>query len=183
MPAVQGSELITDVRAKVVHIPAADPGNLIGYEYEQEDHPLVLQDIWYYQGWYPARESHYTLELPAGWEYKASWLTHSEVAPAHAGNQWQWVVGGASAIKKELEMPPHRGVAGQMIVSFVPAGGAQGKTFVSLRDMGMWYTDLTRRRRDASPEILEEDAALTQSNRTALEKKPAPAGLVPRDIR
>src|SRR5271154_2027664 len=50
LPAVQGSDLITDVRAKVVHIPAADPGNIIGYEYEQEDHPFVLQDVWYFQG-------------------------------------------------------------------------------------------------------------------------------------
>src|SRR6266404_9158301 len=30
MPAVQGSELISDVRAKVVRIQAPDPGNLIG---------------------------------------------------------------------------------------------------------------------------------------------------------
>src|ERR1700686_3519601 len=45
MPAVQGSELITEVRAKGVHIPAGAPGNIIGYEYEQEDHPFVLQDI------------------------------------------------------------------------------------------------------------------------------------------
>jgi hypothetical protein len=183
MPAVQGSELITDVRAKVLHIPAADPGNLIGYEYEQEDHPFVLQDIWYFQGSYPARESHYTLQLPAGWEYKASWLNHSEVAPAHTGNQWQWVVGGASAIKKELDMPPHRGVAGQMIVSFVPAGGAQGKTFVSWRDMGLWYTGLTYGRRDASAEIRQKVAALTSSSRTALEKMQALAGFVQRDIR
>ncbi|HEX3571132.1 MAG TPA: DUF3857 and transglutaminase domain-containing protein [Acidobacteriaceae bacterium] len=183
MPAVQGSELITDVRAKVLHIPAADPGNLIGYEYEQEDHPFVLQDIWYFQGSYPARESHYTLQLPAGWEYKASWLNHSEVAPARAGNQWQWVVSGAAAIKKELEMPPHRGVAGQMIVSFVPSGGAQGKTFVSWRDMGLWYTDLTRGRREASAEIRQKVATLTSSSRTPLEKMQALAGFVQRDIR
>ena len=184
MPAVQGSELITDVRAKVLHIPAADPGNLVGYEYEQEHHPFVLQDIWYFQGPYPARESHYTLQLPAGWEYRASWLNHSEAAPAHAGsNQWQWVVSGASAIKKEADMPPHRGVAGQMIVSFVPTGGAQGKTFMSWRDMGLWYTDLTRGRREASPEIRQKVAALTTSSVTLLEKMQALARFVQRDIR
>lgn len=68
MPAVQGSELIVDVRVKIVHIPASEPGNLIGYEYEQEDHAFVLQDIWYFQGAHPSRESHYTLQLPVGWE-------------------------------------------------------------------------------------------------------------------
>jgi hypothetical protein len=184
MPAVQGSELITDVRVKVLHIPAADPGNLIGYEYEQEDHPFVLQDIWYFQGSHPARESHYTLQLPAGWEYKASWLNHSEVVPTQAGNnQWQWVVSGALAIKSEADMPPRRGVAGQMIVSFVPTGGAQGKTFVSWREMGLWYTELTRGRREASPEIRQKVAALTTSSATPLGKMQALARFVQRDIR
>jgi hypothetical protein len=183
MPAVQGSELITDVRAKVLHIPAAEPGNIIGYEYEQEDHPFVLQDIWYFQGSYPARESHYTLQLPAGWEYKASWINHATVAPTGANNQWQWVVSGAPAIKREAVMPPHRGVAGQMIVSFVPGGGAQGKTFTSWRDMGSWYTELTRGRREASPEIRLKVAALTTSAATPLAKMQALARFVQRDVR
>jgi hypothetical protein len=184
MPAVPGSELITDVRAKVVHIPAADPGNLIGYEYEQEDHPFVLQDIWYFQGPHPARESHYTLQLPAGWEYKAYWLNHTQVEPKQSGsNQWQWVVGEVPAIKDEVYMPPRRGVEGQMIISFVPAGGALGKTFVSWRDMGQWYTELTRGRRDASPEIKQKVAALTASAATPVEKMRALARFVQRDIR
>src|ERR1700680_3773871 len=174
MPAVQGSELITDVRAKVVHIPAADPGNLIGYEYEQEDHPFVLQDIWYFQGAYPTRESHYTVQLPAGWEYKAYWLNHSEAAPKQNGNnQWQWGVSGVPGIKDETYMPPHRGVAGQVILSFVPPGGTPGTTFVSWRDMGLWYTELTRGRRDASAEMRQKVAALTASATTPVEKMQA----------
>jgi hypothetical protein len=184
MPAVQGSELITGLRAKVVHIPAADLGNIIGYEYEQEGHPFVLQDIWYFQGAHPTRESHYTLQLPAGWEYKTSWLNHAEVAPTPSGsNQWQWAVNGVPAIKDEVDMPPHRGVQGQMIVSFVPAGGAVGKTFVSWRDMGLWYTELTRGRREASPEMRQKVAALTASATTPLAKMRALAGFVQRDIR
>jgi hypothetical protein len=184
MPAVQGSELITDVRAKVVHIPAADPGNLIGYEYEQEDHPFVLQDIWYFQGAYPTRESHYTVQLPAGWEYKAYWLNHSEAAPKQNGNnQWQWVVSGVPGIKDETYMPPHRGVAGQVILSFVPPGGTPGTTFVSWRDMGLWYTELTRGRRDASAEMRQKVAALTASATTPVEKMQALARFVQRDIR
>jgi hypothetical protein len=184
MPAVPGSELITDVRAKVVHIPAADPGNLIGYEYEQEDHPFVLQDIWYFQGPHPARESHYTLQLPTGWEYKAYWLNHTQVEAKQSGsNQWQWVVSEVPAIKNEVYMPPRRGVEGQMIISFVPAGGALGKTFVSWRDMGQWYTELTRGRRDASPEMKQKVAALTASAATPVEKMRVLARFVQRDIR
>ena len=184
MPAVQGSELITDVRAKVVHIPAADPGNLVGWEYEQEDRPFVLQDIWYFQRTFPARESHYTLQLPAGWEYKASWLNHSEVAATQAGsNQWQWIVSGVAGIRKEADMPPAHGIQGQMIVTFAPPGGSQGRTFTSWRDMGQWYLGLTQGRREASPEIKQKVAAMTAGASSPLAKMQALARFVQRDVR
>jgi hypothetical protein len=182
LPAVQGSELITDVRAKVMHIPASDPGNIIGWEYEQEDHPFVLQDIWYFQHAYPSREEHYSIQLPPGWEYKASWLNHREIAPTGAGsNQWQWTVSAVPGIRDENEMPPHRGIEGQMIVSFVPPGGA-GRYFASWRDMGLWYTDLTRGRRDASAEISQKTAALASKSST-LANMQAVARFVQHDIR
>jgi hypothetical protein len=92
-------------------------------------------------------------------------------------------VSGVPAIKDEADMPPRRGVAGQMIVTFVPSGGAQGKTFASWQDMGLWYTDLTRGRRDASPEIKLKAAALTSSAATPLAKMQALAHFVQRDIR
>jgi hypothetical protein len=184
LPAIAGAELVNDVRAKVVRIPAPDPGNIIGYEYEEEYRPLVLQDVWYFQGSYPAREEHYTLQLPAGWEYKASWLNHVEVAATPAGaNQWQWVVSGIPGIRSEDYMPPRRGVEGQMILSFVPAGGAAGKTFASWRDMGVWYNELTRNRRDPTPEISQKTTALTASAGTPLEKMQAIATFLQRDIR
>jgi hypothetical protein len=74
VPKIEGSELVTDVKAKLLRIPAPDPGNVIGWEYEMEEQPLVLQDVWSFQHESPVRESHYSLQLPAGWEYKASWL-------------------------------------------------------------------------------------------------------------
>jgi Domain of Unknown Function with PDB structure (DUF3857)/Transglutaminase-like superfamily len=183
LPAVQGSELISDVRAKFVRIPASEPGNIIGWEYEQEDRPLVLQDGWYFQRKYPAREEHYSLHLPAGWEYKAFWLNHPEVAATPSGsNQWQWVVNAVPALKDEEEMPPARGIEEQMILSFLAPGGA-GKTFASWRDMGVWYNDLTRGRRDVSPEISQKANAMTQSSPSVLAKMQAIAQFMQRDIR
>ena len=190
LPAVPGSELISDVRAKVVKIPAADVGNVIGYEYEKEMRPMVLQDGWYFQGSYPTREEHYTLQLPAGWEYKAAWLNHAEVAPAApstvggGGNQWHWVVSEVPGIRSEEDMPPRSGIEGQMILTFYPAGGATGKAaFASWNDMGVWYNDLTRNRREASAEITQKAAALTASAATPLEKMQAIATFMQRDIR
>ena len=41
-----GAELIQDVKARILHIPAPDPGNIVGYEYEVEEEPFFLQDTW-----------------------------------------------------------------------------------------------------------------------------------------
>src|ERR1700716_592385 len=49
LPKIDGSELVSDVKDKLLRIPAADPGNIVGYEYEEEEQPLVLQDAWHFQ--------------------------------------------------------------------------------------------------------------------------------------
>src|SRR6267378_1666927 len=46
LPKIDGSELVSDVKVKVLRIHAAEPGNIIGDEYEEESQPFVLQDIW-----------------------------------------------------------------------------------------------------------------------------------------
>ncbi len=45
VPGIQGSELIDDLKVRLLRIPAPDPGNIVGYEYEVEEQPLVLQDV------------------------------------------------------------------------------------------------------------------------------------------
>src|SRR5438477_4483021 len=164
LPKIEGSELITDVKEKVLRIPAPDPGNIVGYEYEVEEQPLVLQDTWHFQSEVPARERHYSLQLPAGWEYKASWLNYPQAEPSQAGNgRWQWAVSDLKAIRKEDQMPPLKGVVGQMIVSFFPRGGPAANGFSTWRGMGDWYRGLTAGRRNASVEIKQKVAALTAS--------------------
>src|SRR5438270_6725274 len=112
---IDGSELISDVKQKLLRIPASDPGNIVGYQYEVEEHPLVLQEIWHFQGQIPVRESHYTLQLPSHWEYKASWLNYPASQPTQGGSsQWQWVVNDLKEIREEDDMPPMSGLAGQM---------------------------------------------------------------------
>lgn len=184
-PMIQGIELVDDVKAKVLRIPAPDPGNVIGYEFEIEEHPLVLQDEWAFQREIPVRESHYSLQLPSGWEYKASWLNHAEIKPTQAGsNQWEWVANDVTAIRPEKEMPPVRGLAGGMIVSFfAPSGPSVSNGFSNWREMGAWYWNLFQGRLDASPEIKQKVTALTASKGTPLEKMQALAAFVQHDIR
>ncbi len=181
---VANGELITDVRSKLLQIPAADPGNIVGYEVEQELRPYVLQDDWLFQRPIPTGEARYTLQLPPGWEYKAAWFNHAEIAPSSVGNnQWQWVVKNVPAVKGEKEMPPWRGVAEQMVLSVIPSGGSQNRGFQSWDDMGNWQAGLTRGRRDSSPEIKQKVAELTASAKTPVEKMKAIAAFAQREIR
>src|SRR6185312_7881259 len=183
IPKVEGSELISDVRMKVLQIPAADPGNIIGYEYEVEEHPLVLQEIWSFQQEEPVREVHYSLQLPSGWEYKSAFLNSAEVKPTQSGNQWQWSLSDIKGIRKEDDMPPLVGVMGQMIVSFYPPGGAAANGFANWEQMGRWYANLTSGRRDASNEIKQKVTELTASAPTQLDKMRAIARFMQQDIR
>jgi len=180
---VEGGELYTDLRAKIMEIPAAEPGNIVGFEIEHDDRPYILQDEWFLQQTVPVAEARYTLQLPPGWEFKAVWLNHEEIQPTPGGNnQWQWEAKDLPAIRWEPDMPPWKGVAGLMIVSLVPPGGTK-RGFLSWSDMGSWYNDLTQGRREASPDIKQEVAALTASASTSLDKMRALADFLQRDIR
>jgi hypothetical protein len=183
-PMIAGIELVQDVKARVLHIPAPDPGNIVGYEYEVEDEPYFLQDAWEFQTSEPVRESHYTLQLPSTWEYKASWVNHAEVKPTQAGtNQWQWSISDVKALRREPMMPPFNGVRGQMIVSLFPPGGTALNGFADWNAMGKWYSNLVSTRLDASPQIKQQVADLTATKSTSLEKMQALARFVQRDVR
>ncbi len=183
LPRIAGSELISDVKDKLLQIPAADPGNVVGYEYEEEEQPMVLQSVWRLQREIPGRELHYSLQLPSGWEYKAYWINYPEVKPTQNGNNSEWVVTDVKGIRKEDEMPPIEGVVGQMVVSFFPPGGASMNGFSGWREMGKWYANLTGGRRDPSPAITQQVATLTASSHSQLEKMKALAQFVQHDIR
>lgn len=184
LAGVESSELITDVKDRLLRIPAAEPGNVVGYEIESEARPYILQDWWDFQNRTPVREARYTLQLPSGWEYKATWINHPEVQPTPAGaNQWQWVVTDVPAIREEGDMPPWQGIAGQMVVSFFPPGGSGKRGFENWNEMGRWENTLFQGQRDPSPEIKQKVAELTASAPTTLAKMQAIAAFVQKDIR
>ena len=181
---VQNGELMSDTRSKLLQIPAADPGNIIGYEYERDQRPYVLQDVWGFQSEVPVREARYTLQLPQGWEYKAVWLNHADVpGTAKGSNQWEWTLSDVPSVRPEQQMPPALSVIGMMVVSLVPPGGGANKGFQSWDDMGRWEAYLAQDRRNPSPEIKQKVAALTASAPNTMAKMRALAQFVQSDIR
>jgi hypothetical protein len=182
---IENGILATDLRVKYLHIPAPDPGNIVGYELEQEERPYVFESDWDVQGQIPVRQARYTLQLPAGWEYKAVWVNHTDVASTTVGNnQFQWVVDDLKAVKHEEDMPPWRALGARMVVTILPTGGAaHSKGFQNWSDVGVWYINLLRGRRDTSPAISQKVIELTSTKATQLQKLAAIAGFVQNDIR
>ncbi|MGH9787880.1 MAG: DUF3857 domain-containing transglutaminase family protein [Candidatus Acidiferrales bacterium] len=180
-----GSTFYEDTRHKLLDIPAADPGNTIGYEYEQRRRPYILQDGWVFQDTHPLRRGRYVLELPEGWEFDAAWINYPEQEPQQAGkNVWVWQLQEIPEIDTEPAMPPWQAVAGRLIVNLYPTGQRhRGIAHRSWQDLGKWSYGLSAGRRTSTPEIHQKVQQLTQGRPTTLEKIRALAGFVQRDIR
>lgn len=181
---VENGELISDLRTRVLSIPATKPGSVIGYELEQEEHPyLLLPDQWDFQETVPVHLAKYTLQLPAGWTYRASWLNHPGAEPVTVGpGQWQWSLSDLPAIAIEQAMPPWQKIAGRLSLSLVKPGEAATQA-LTWSDVGTWYTELTRGRTDATPEMKRKAAELVSTKSSPLEKINALARFVQNDIR
>src|SRR5260370_33127079 len=96
-----------------------------------EERPFWMQDTWEFQGTDPVRESHYSLQLPTGWDFRASWLSHSEVKPDEGGgNGLRWGIRDVAGIRPEPNMPPLRGMGRPENVSFFPLRGPAGENVV-----------------------------------------------------
>ncbi len=182
---VENGELVTDLKTRLLRIPASVPGSLIGYEYavELDERPYVMTDEWEFEDTVPVRETRYTLQLPTGWSYKSVWLNHAEVPSTSVGTaETQWVMRDLPAIKPEADMPPWHGIAGRLVISLVPPNG-QGQGIQSWGELGTWYQNLARGRSDPSPQIKQKVAELTASLPTSAAKMQVLAAFVQSEVR
>jgi hypothetical protein len=180
---VEDAYLMTDQLNRVMKIPGAQAGSLIGFEIEQELRPYEAADNWDIQATVPVRESHYTLQLPPGWGFRASWVNSSELQPVAGGKgEWQWSTGDIEPIHIETRMPPWRGIARHMVVSWFQ-DGAVSQGLASWSDLGTWYLGLARDRRASTPEIQRQVGVLSAGLPNLLGKLQALAAFMQRDIR
>jgi len=177
--------LYLDTRLKVLTIPAAEPGSLIGYEYEQRRRPLVFQDRWRFQDEIPVRRARFALRLPDQWEYHARFLNHTATEPqAAGGNQWIWELQDVPAIAEEPSMPSWRGIAGFLAVNYFPAHARpHGSTHRSWQDVGQWYSQLAASSREDTAQLSQKVTELTAGKSAAMDKILALAAFVQREVR
>jgi hypothetical protein len=181
---VEGGELMTDVKYRIIRIPAVEPGSIIGYEYQTEEQPKILQDEWEFQERIPVQDTRYSLDLPAGWTYEAKWANYPESKPTQTGNNhWQWTISDVKRIRKEQDMPAMKGIAGQMVVYFVPPGENSANWFTNWKQMGDWYRSIIGTRTDASPELKQTVEKITASKPTTVAKMQAIGQFVQGNIR
>jgi hypothetical protein len=176
--------LVTSERFRILEIPAPDPGNIIGFEIVTESHPPFLQDFWAFQEEDPVRESHYSLTLPSGWNYRTAWANYPEVkADEGGGDTWKWSVSDVKPIRVEEDMPPASGLAAFMVVTLLPPGATNTNSLASWQNVGDWYQQQSIAALVSSPEIKQEVAALTASAPTQFAKMQAIAEYIQNNVR
>jgi transglutaminase-like putative cysteine protease len=152
--------LYSDIRLRVATAPAADPGTIVAFEVDKQRHLFLDELQWFIQERIPVRKVLYTLQLPAGYEYKELWANTEPVkANAVGGNRWQWIKTDVAGIEKEDYRPPVDALAARMQVNYF--GGVSKNNVDGWDAIGKWYNGLTSDRRTATPEIKDKVAQLT----------------------
>jgi transglutaminase-like putative cysteine protease len=182
---MQNGFLFTDSRMRLLHIPAAKPGSIVGHEVEQLLAPYFRSDEWQFQSDVPVVEATYSLRLPAGWSYNASWMNWPTTAPETlASGELRWSARQLAAVPGEDRMPPWQSVAGRMIVALVPPPQSRSTAgFQNWEELGRWYLGLAQDRSAPSPAIKLKVQQLTASAATPLERIQALARYAQADIR
>lgn len=177
--------LFSDNREKFLALPYPDPGNVVGYEFEQKRRESLFQDLWMFQNSIPVRVARYVLQLPPGWEHVAVWLNHTELPPRATGsNQWTWEVEEVPAIEPEPAMPHLAAVAATLAITYFPGGAPRtSRSPVSWSEVGDWYGQLAYPQRQSSPEIRRKALELTAGAATPFEKIQRLATFVQRQVR
>jgi hypothetical protein len=145
--------LYQDLRMKVAEAPGRDVNGIIAYEYEQKMPGYLSEDSWEIQESVPKHIERYTINLPAGWEYKASWHQHKEIEPISSGSSATWELRDEPALDLHdvPAPPPWRALRARAVISYF-GGGAQRQSG-DWRAIGAFYQQLAQDRAQPTPEI------------------------------
>lgn len=175
-------EIFSDQKVKLIRLPGAEVGTIVGYEFEHKIRPYLFEDWWDFQQAIPVEKSRYTLHLPPSWEYRADWINHSEQKPVEAGNTYVWEVTDVPRIEKEFHKLPDRALAGRMIVTFY-SEKVRSQTYRSWDELAAWHAQLIAPSFGSSPAIQQKVQELAPATAPMLDRIKALARFAQRDIR
>jgi hypothetical protein len=99
-------------------------------------------------------------------------------------NRWTWELADIEPVRSEPEMPSLRSVAGQVGVTFVPKASAlSGGSVTSWAEIGRWYAELIKGRREITPPIRDKAREIVAGETDPLEKVRRLASYVQHSIR
>jgi len=183
--ATGGESLYSDQGTRVLELPAADPGNIVGFEYEVEEKPEQLQFFWIFQDTVPVMRAYFELALPSGWEIKSYWRNQKAVEPQVSGNTYSWELSNIPAIEIVERMPHWRSISGHMAVSVTPSINVSVKVAHSSSwgEISSWYGGVVGERQKPSEKVIALTQQLTANTADWLGKVEALAAYVQSKIR
>lgn len=177
--------LYSDISIRILPVPRAEPGSIVGFEWEEERKPLSLEDVFEFQMGFPVVRARYTLTLPAGWTmdpFWVNWKPQEGRAVAAHGLSRVWEVTDVPAIEEEPMMPELRSLAGRLGVRIKPPGPDR-RCLSSWSDVGAWYEALSRGSRAPDAAVAAKAGELTSGAPDTLSRLRVLAGFVQREIR
>ena len=171
-------------RRKVFEIPAADPGNVVGYEYEQKQRPYVLQDQFWFQHSYPVLDARLSLSLPPGWESNARFVNYAEQPAVVQGSTRLWEMRNIPAIESEPDMPPYDALESRVLLDYFPSRDElKARAHGTWPRVGEWFQSLTSGRAAATPEIQQKVSELAAGAPDPISRVRRIAEFVQHDVR
>ena len=154
--------LLSTVKTRVLHPPAADIGATIFCESEELLAPYQQETVWRMQVNIPFVSEALEVDLPPGRNYVANWHRYSAVAPTQvAPNHWRWELKNVPALdlSNVPVAPSWSALAARMTVTWGDAAVRDKSR--EWRAFGEDYTQLQQHRADPTPEIAAEAQRLT----------------------
>lgn len=180
--AISTYEVYSDAKIKGLRVPGADVGTVVGFEYEEMEHPYTLNDSWTFQESEPVERSRYELRLASGWRFKSEWMNHKEEKPTEENGALQWQITDIPRIENEPRRPPDRGLQGGVVFTFfndkMPA-----RSYRNWSDIGSWYAQLSSNARDANSALVQKVQELAPANLPLIQRIKALAGFAQHDVR
>jgi hypothetical protein len=182
---MQGAFEFEDDKYRIARAPAADPGSIIAFEYEQRVRPYSSEKTWFFQEDIPSLSQSFTLALPPGYKYGTVWAHHPPAEAADLESQrWRWEMKQVPGIDLDRVplSPSVWALAGRMTVHY-SGPGSSAATDGTWRGVGEWYEALTKDRLLPSPEIAAKAQELAAGKSDFYDKTEAIAEFVQKQVR